>query len=95
MQGKYTGMAIYGLETAWNMWVPQTLKDGNSTNTTGSMVIFPASLTYFLMFSFERERERAGEGQGERETQNLKQIPGSKLSSQSPIQGLNSQIVRS
>ena len=60
MQGKYTGMAIYGLETAWNMWVPQTLKDGNSTNTTGSMVIIPASLTYFLMFSFERERESRG-----------------------------------
>ena len=37
----------------------------------------------------ERERERAGEGQRERETRKLKQAPGSKLSAQSPVQGLN------
>ena len=36
------------------------------------------------MFIFERERERvrAREEQGERDTQNLKQAPGSKLSAQ-------------
>ena len=34
------------------------------------------------MFIFERERVRAGEGQRERETQNLKQAPGSELSAQ-------------
>ena len=36
-----------------------------------------------------------GEGQRERETQNPKQAPGSKLSAQSPMRGLNPQTVRS
>ena len=38
----------------------------------------------------ERERDRAqvGEGQRERETQNLKQAPGSELSAQRPEVGL-------
>ena len=54
----------------------------------------------FLMFIFERGRERLsvrrGEG-SEREgrTQTLKQAPGSKLSTQSPMQGLNPQALRS
>ena len=52
------------------------------------------------MFIFERERERErpgmnGGGSKERETQNLKQALGSELSAQSPMQGLNSQAVRS
>ena len=56
----------------------------------------------FLMFIYfdrerERERERAwvGEGQREGETQNLKEAPGSELSAQSPMWGLNSRTVRS
>ena len=36
----------------------------------------------------ERKKERAGEGQRDRETQNLKQAPGSELSAQSPMAGL-------
>ena len=49
------------------------------------------------MFIFERGRERVqvGEGQKERETQNLKQAPGSELSAQSPTRSSNSQTVRS
>ena len=47
----------------------------------------------------ERERERvrawAGEGQRQMETQNLKQAPGSELSTQSLTWGLNSLTVRS
>ena len=45
----------------------------------------------------ERERERmsAGGAEKERETQNLKQAPGSELSSQSPTWGWNSGTVRS
>ena len=47
----------------------------------------------------QREREREGEceqGRGrERRRHNLKQAPGSKLSTQSLMQGLNSQTVRS
>ena len=46
------------------------------------------------MFIFERERERESKweaAEGERETQNLKQAPGSQLSVQSPMRGLNSQ----
>ena len=38
-----------------------------------------SSLFYFI---FERERAQAGEGQRKRETQNLKQAPGSELSAQ-------------
>ena len=52
---------------------------------------------FFLTFIFETERDRAltGEGQRERETQNLKQTPGSELSAQSPTRGLNSRTARS
>ena len=35
---------------------------------------------FFLIFIFERERARAGEEQSEKETQNLKQAPGSEPS---------------
>ena len=38
---------------------------------------------------------RTGEEQRERETQNLKQAPGSELSAQSPTRGLNSRTMRS
>ena len=50
-----------------------------------------------FIFEIERERDRvqAGEEQRERETQNLKQAPGSELSAQSLMQGSNSQTVRS
>ena len=41
------------------------------------------------------ERVRVGEGQRERETQNLKQAPGSELPAQSPTRGLNLRTVRS
>ena len=51
------------------------------------------------MFIFERERQSMSMvnmgGQRERETQNLKQAPGSELSAQSPMWGLNSQTMRS
>ena len=55
------------------------------------------------MFIFEGERERGRETKCkqergreiERETQDLKQAPGSELSAQSPIQGSNSQTMRS
>ena len=41
---------------------------------------------HFLMFIFERERERvSGGGADRRETQNLKQVPASELSAQSPM----------
>ena len=43
----------------------------------------------------ERDRAWAGEGQRERETQNLKQAPGSELSAQSPTRGSNPRTVRS
>ena len=47
------------------------------------------------MFIFEREtRYKWGRGR-ERGTQDLKQAPGSELSAQSPMRGLNPQTVRS
>ena len=50
-----------------------------------------------VLFIFETERDRAEQqrGQRERETQNLKQAPGSELSAQSLTWGSNSQTVRS
>ena len=47
------------------------------------------------LFIFERHRVGAGQGQRERETQNLKQDAGSKLSAQSLMWGLNPQTVTS
>ena len=54
-------------------------------------------LKNFLTFIYFWERDRAwvGSGQRERETQNLKQAPGSKLSAQSLTQGSNSWTMRS
>ena len=48
-----------------------------------------------FIFERERERERVGEGQRDRESQNLKQAPGSALSAQSPMWGSNPRTVRS
>ena len=48
---------------------------------------------FFNIYSFLRDRE--GEGQREKETQNLKQAPGSELSTQSLTQGSNPWTVRS
>ena len=53
---------------------------------------------YFLREK-ERERVKAREWErgreGKRETHNLKQAPGSKLSAQSPMRGSNSRSMRS
>ena len=50
------------------------------------------------MFIFLRDRERQSTSEGgaerERETQNPKQAPGSELSAQSPVRGLDPQTVR-
>ena len=57
------------------------------------------SFFFFLMFIFifvcERDRAWVGQGQRQKETQNLKQLPGSELSAQSLTQGSNSQTMRS
>ena len=66
----------------------------------------PSAFLFFkknvCVFIFERESECTqecvcvgGEEQRERETQYLKQVPGSELSVQSPTQGSKSQTVRS
>ena len=54
-------------------------------------------IIFFNVYLFLRQRETEHE-QGrvrERETQNLKQAPGSELSAQSPTRGLNSRTARS
>ena len=43
-----------------------------------------------FMFIFERERQSMNGGGAERETQNMKQAPGSELSAKSPTWGSNS-----
>ena len=54
-------------------------------------------LNFFNVYLFLRERDRVqvGEGQRQRETQNLKQAPGSELSAQSLMWVLNSWTARS
>ena len=52
-------------------------------------------LTFIHFWETERDRVQAGEGQRERETQNLKEAPGSELSAQSPTRGSNSRTARS
>ena len=49
----------------------------------------------FFIYFWDRDRAWAGEEQRERETQNLKQAPGSELSAQSPTWGSNSRTARS
>ena len=49
--------------------------------------MFRFLLIYFFTFIYflrDVERAQVGEGQREKETQNLKQAPGSELSAQSP-----------
>ena len=57
-----------------------------------SLCLFFLTLIYILRDT-ERERESiAGEGQRERETQTLKQAPGSEPSAQTPTVGLEPMI---
>ena len=51
--------------------------------------MFTYNVYLLILRERERERERGGEGQRARETQNPKQAPGSELSAQGPMQGLN------
>ena len=63
---------------------------------SNSLSFFKKFLT--LIYFWEKERDRALMGGGteeEKETQNLKQTPGSKMSAQSPTQGSNPQTMRS
>ena len=66
--------------------------------TVGKEGVFKISLNVYL-FLRERDREtdraRAGLGQRERHSPNVKQAPGSKLSTQSPKRGLNPRTTRS
>ena len=50
---------------------------------------------FYRLFIFEREAEHEWGRVRERETQNLKQAPGSELSAQSPTRGSNSRTTRS
>ena len=52
-------------------------------------------LIFKCLFIFERETEHEWESVRERETQNPKQAPGSELSTQSPMWGLNPWTMRS
>ena len=69
----------------------------------GSHWVFPQTLfiyllkkNFFNIYLFLRQRESMNkEGQRKRETQNLKQAPGSELSAQSPTRGSNPRTTRS
>ena len=58
-----------------------------------NILFFLIFLTF--LFIFERQSMSRGGAERERETQNLKQAPGSELSAQSLTWDLKSQMVRS
>ena len=53
------------------------------------MKCFRILFIFYSLFAYLREREHAqtGEGQREKDTQNVKQVPCSKLRAESPMQG--------
>ena len=55
----------------------------------------PLHSLFFHFYVFLRDRAWVGEGQRDRETQNVKQAPGSELSAQSLTRSLNPWIMRS
>ena len=61
---------------------------------TRVILFFEKNFNVYL-FSRQKVRVQVEEGQRERETQNLKQAPGSELSAQSPTRGSNPQTARS
>ena len=60
-----------------------------------SVDCFLCSAEVFKFLFILRDRAQMGEGQREKETQNLKQAPGSELSAQSPTSDLNPRTTRS
>ena len=94
-------------EEVWrtNGWKPVSLMRSQEENVEGMshafrgrdliVFIFEKILKIFIQFLRERDRMQVGKGQRERETQNLKQAPGSERSAQSPTWGSNSRTVRS
>ena len=86
-------LSLQGTES-WNV---QTLSKKVSGRPTGEQRIpcikcpdepFTAFDVSGLLFCLRGDRAQAGEGQKERETQNLKQAPGSELSAPEPNAGL-------
>ena len=76
--------------------VAQSLRCTPETNITLYVNTSIKEYIFKCLFIFERQRDSMSrEGQRERETQNLKQAPGSELSAQSLTRGSNSQMVRS
>ena len=73
-------------------WLP--FKEEESIEIQLSLI---SKKNFFNVYSFLRDGDRAQsrEGQKEKETQNLKQSPGSKLSAQSLTWGWNPGTVRS
>ena len=69
----------------------------SSLHNMKTFLLMETLFFYMFIYFWEREREQAwaGEGQREKETQNPKQAPGSELSAQSPMRGLNSWTIRS
>ena len=98
------------LEAGSKLWAVSTEPDArlNPTNCeimpwaevgrlTNWATQVPLYVYIFNVYLFLRDRDRmwVGEGQRDRETQNLKQAPGSELSAQSPTRGSNWRTVRS
>ena len=62
----------------------------NGKQTLSSKFVLNFLMFIYFFIEKERDRERVEKGQREQETQNLKQVPGSKLSAQSLTWGSNS-----
>ena len=71
--------------------IPLTALSHLKTIEVYTISFFLLFIYFFYIYFFLRDRDRVqrGEGQRENETQNPKQVPGSKLSAQSPMQDSN------
>ena len=82
----------------WDPFLGRRQGSGDKSQVLpGSPLLLPEhhSVTFFFLifknaYLFLRDRAQVREGPRERETQNLKQAPGSELSARSPTWGLNS-----
>ena len=79
--------------------IPQVFRDRRCWSNgmeSKKVCLFFFNLVFLNVYFWEREsRVQVGEGQRERETEDLKQTPGSKLSAQSPTQDSNPRTTRS
>ena len=96
--GKEVKLSLFADDMILHIENPRLHQKTTRSNHEFNEVSGYINLLHFFNYFFLRDRERQsmiGEEQRERETQNLKQAPGSELSAHSLMWGLNSRTARS